>query len=152
MTTKQAAGKILLALYYMQTTIPVELRCERITFKLVPNQDSMFEATDKIGRAFEKLGLSENELYNAFSYLLEKGFVTHTNSRCATQGSEYYCGPKPTALGVDVIEGVERNDEEPKRAIKALFNFEFKNNTVTVDSLLKAQVGDIIGAGGKISL
>lgn len=153
MTVKQAAGKILLALYLMQTQDPIGLRDEQINFSLMPDSKQTVGGSDKIESMLKKLKLEDDAVvYNAFHYLLEKDLVTHINSRYMTMGSEFYNGPKLTAFGIDIIEGVEQKDDEPKKNIKALFNFEFKNNTITVDSLLKAQVGDIIGAGGKISL
>ncbi len=154
MTIKQVAGRILLALYAMQRQNPISLRDEQIHFSLMPDSKKIVGGSDNIEGMLDKLGLKDDDatVYNAFHYLLEKDLVTHINNKFMTMGSEFYNGPKLTAYGIDIIEGIEQKDEEPKKTIKALFNFEFKNNTITVDSLLKAQLGDIIGVGGKISL
>jgi len=84
------------------------------------------------------------DIFNALIYLSDSYFVTYSESK-TTAGSHIH-GMKVTAKGIDLIEGIERGREE-KKEFNVTFNFNIQNN-ITVESLLKAELGSLI----KVSL
>lgn len=148
MTVKEAAGKIILVLYHVQTENPAKLDNSQITFSM-PSKPKL-EADKWLKRALREVNENDAVLYNALNYLLEKGLIAKRNTK-DIMGGMLLIGPHLTADGIDVIEGVEQG-EEGQKVVKSLFNFSFTlKPTMKIDSLVKAEVGNIVGIGGAIS-
>jgi hypothetical protein len=86
---------------------------------------------------------------NAFNYLLKSGLVAKKGDRKEVVGALIIIGLHLTPRGIDTIEGIEQSPEK-KKVVKSLFNINVTSN-MNVDSLIKAEVGNIIGIGGGIS-
>jgi hypothetical protein len=148
MTIKETAGKIVLLLYAVQINNPAKLDNSHITFSM-PNKPKL-EAGSWLKRALREVSDNDALLYNALNYLLEKGLISKRNTK-DIMGGMLLIGPHLTADGVDIIEGIEQGEEKQK-IVKSLFNFNFSlSPTMKVDSLVKAEVGNIVGIGGAIS-
>ena len=106
------------------------------------------EGNDWLEQMLHGISNSDNLLYNSIKYLLEKGLIDKKNSKGPMSGL-WLIGVHLTAAGIDVIEGVEQGEENQK-VVRSLFNFSFNNN-VTIDSLVKAEVGNIVGIGAAAS-
>lgn len=147
MTVKETAGKILLALYSIQTDNPAYLQDRKIIFRTISKVKLHTDA--KFKEILYKINSDESALYNAFDYLLQKKFIASNQSN--TMGALVLIGTHLTFNGVDIIEGIERG-KGPQKVIKSLFNFSFNfSPTMKVDSLIKAEVGNIVGIGGAVS-
>ncbi len=151
MSVKQTAGKILLSLYVIQLDDPTKLGQTGIVFAAVSNMK--VDTQSWLKDILHSISKDDILLYNAFNYLLEKGLIAKKNNK-EIMGGLLLLGLHLTANGIDVIEGIEQG-EEPQKAIKSLFNFNFTSK-VSIDSLVKAEVGNIVGIGaaanGKIKL
>lgn len=151
MSIKQTAGKILLSLYVLQLSNPTELEQTSVVFQAT--SDVELETDAWLEDILHSINDNDNLLYNSFNYLLEKGLIAKKNKK-DFMGGLLLLGLHLTASGIDVIEGVEQG-EEPQKIIKSLFNFNFSSK-MTIDSLVKAEVGNIVGVGaavgGKIDL
>lgn len=143
MSIKKTAGKILLALYYVQLNDPAKLNNSQIMFSEGVSEIKL-ENDGWLEQILRNINNSDNLLYNAIKYLLEKGLIDKKNSK-GPMGGLWLNGVHLTAVGIDVVEGVEQGEEKQK-VVKSLFNFSFNNN-VTIDSLVKAEVGNIVGIG-----
>lgn len=106
------------------------------------------EGNDWLEQMLRGINSSDNLLYNAIKYLLEKGLIDKKNSKGPMAGL-WLNGTHLTAAGIDVIEGIEQGKEKQK-VVKSLFNFSFTSK-VTIDSLVKAEVGNIVGIGAAAS-
>lgn len=151
MSIKQTAGKILLALYALQRENPVKLEQSQIVFQL--QGTVTLNGDDWLIKILHDINTNDSDLYNSINYLLNKSLVIRKNSTGA-MGAITLRGISLTDVGIDVIEGIEQG-EEPQKVIKSLFNFTLSPK-VTVDSLVKAEVGNIVGIGvaasGKVKL
>ena len=94
--------------------------------------------------------ISDNDalLYNSFNYLLSKGLIATKNTK-GVMGALLLIGLYITDTGIDTVEGVGQGEEE-RKIVKSLFNFNLSTN-VTLDSLIKAEVGNIVGIGGAVN-
>ncbi len=148
MTIKEAAGKILLVLYYLQINEPVKLDQEQMVFRTTGKLK--FETrTSKLKQMLHEVAADDTLLYNATQYLLERGLID-SKIKTNPMGALVIIGPHVTYQGVDIVESVEQGEEKQK-VVKALFNFSFNfSPSMKVDSLLKAEVGNIVGIGGAI--
>lgn len=151
MTIKQTSGKILLALYVVQLDNPVKLERAQIIFQKASRPK--LEADSWLKTIFHEISDNDAMLYNSFNYLLNKRLIANKNTK-GIMGGLLLLGLHITDIGIDIIEGVEQGPVEQK-VVKSLFNFSFKSN-VTIDSLVKAEVGNIVGigaaVGGKVDL
>ena len=148
MTIKEAAGKVLLLLYYKQTTNPAELESTHITFSSV--NKTKLDTSTKLKSSLHEICVDDATLYNAVNYLLERGLIDAKQRKDVT-GVLFLLSPRVTYLGVDTIEGVEQG-EEGQKVVKTLFNFNIKvRSNINVDSLIKTEIGNIVGIGGAIS-
>jgi hypothetical protein len=148
MTVKETAGKILLVLYYIQTENPAKLEIASIIFTTMG--DIVLETDTWLKALLEGITKNNKELYNGFNYLLGKGLIAKKNNR-DMMGGIILLGVHLTPSGIDIIENVEQG-EEPQKIFKSLFNLSFNfSPNVKVGSLLKAEVGNIVGIGGAIN-
>lgn len=148
MTIKETAGKLLLVLYSLQITGTINLEREQITFTIT-SKTKLRTTSSNFKNKLHKITDEDTALYNATNYLLERGLITGKDKKVGP-GCLIIISPHVTYQGVDIIESVEQG-EESQRAVKSLFNFSFNfSPTMKVDSLLKAEVGNIVGIGGAI--
>lgn len=148
MTIKETAGKILLVLYYMQIANPADLDNKQILFQSM--SQSKLETNLEFEKILHEINEDDSMLYNAFNYLFDKNFIAKRNKKDLL-GGVLIIGPHLTCDGIDIIECVEQG-EEPQRIVKSLFNFSFNfSPTMKVDSLIKSEVGNIVGIGGAVS-
>lgn len=145
MTIKQTAGKILLSLYVVQLDNPVKLERGRIVFK--HSSRPKLEADSWLKEVLHSITENDTLLLNAFNYLLDKGLIANKNSK-GIMGGLLLLGLHLTDTGIDVVEGVEQGTEGQK-IVKSLFSFNFNAN-ISLDSLLKAEVGNIVGVGAAV--
>lgn len=148
MTIKETAGKILLVLYFMQVDNPSKLEYEQVIFRTTSKPK--LDTSSKLKTTLHEINSDDAALYNGFRYLLDKGIIAKRNTKDA-MGAMFLIGPHLTSEGIDLVESVEQG-EESQKVVKALFNFNFKfSPTMKVDSLVKAEVGNIVGIGGAVS-
>lgn len=149
MTIKETAGKLLLVLYSVQITEPMKLEQEQILFQTT-SKPKLETGLSKFKKLLHEITEEDAALYNATNYLLERGLIDKRNQK-GIKGGLLILGPHVTYQGIDIIESVEQG-EESQRVVKSLFNFSFNfSPTMKVDSLLKAEVGNIVGIGGAIN-
>lgn len=146
MGIKQISGKILLALYVVQLDNPIKLERAQIVFQ--NESKPKLEADGWLKNILHEISDNDAMLYNSFNYLLSKGLVANKNTK-GIMGGLLLLGLHITDIGIDIIEGVDQGSTEQK-VVKSLFNFNFNTN-VTLDSLLKAEVGNIVGIGAAVS-
>lgn len=145
MTIKETAGKILLALYYLQTNNPVDLEQTSIVF--IAASKPKLDTKSKFKNMLHDINDNDAVLYNAFNYLLEKRLIAKKNNK-TIYGGMFLLGLHVTHEGIDVIEGVEQGPEQ-QQVFKSLFNITFSPK-IKVDSLVKSEVGNIVGIGGAV--
>lgn len=143
-TIKKLAGDILLLMYKLQRE-GVSLYREMISFGETDQRTFVIrnEADSGLGTNILKLsGGSAIDCYNALLYLEQKGFISY-NSRKSTM-DEMFHNFQVAAAGIDIIEGIERGEEERKE-----FNFNFNiklAENINVESLLKVELGSLLKA------
>ena len=149
MTIKETAGKILLVLYYLQISEPMKLDQEQILFQAA-NKPKLETTSSRFKQQLHEISSNDVQLYNATLYLLERGLI-QSKTKMGVMGGLLILGPHVTYQGIDIVESVEQG-EASQKIVKSLFNFSFNfSPTMKVDSLLKAEVGNIVGMGGAIS-
>ena len=146
---KKISGALLLYFYWLQRSDIGKLRSSMISFNLRYYQNNNQESGVQIGdRKNSILGVnkfdvySDNDLYNALIYLIDSGLLD-LNEHEETGGIHFH-RLKVTSSGVDIVEGIERGEEE-RVEFNVTFNFNIENN-VTVESLLKAELGSLFRA------
>lgn len=149
MTIKETAGKLLLVLYSLQITEPMKLEHEQILFQTA-SKLKLETDSSSFKQLLHGITTDDTALYNATNYLLERGLIDKRNQKGVMSGL-LIIGPHVTYPGIDIIESVEQG-EESQKVVKSLFNFNFSfSPSMKVESLLKAEVGNIVGVGGAIS-
>ena len=146
---KTIAGEILLYFYYLQRTDTIKLRDALLSFQLRHFPEDRKEKgillehrTDSILNVNELINYHDSDLFNAINYLNDCCLITMNESQ--DSGGVHLLNLKLTALGFDLIEGIERGREE-RTQFNVTFNFNLENN-VTVENLLKAELGSLIKA------
>ena len=155
MTIKETAGKLLLALYSLQIKNPIVLQDMQLNIAVSDRYEGgrtppyfLHEEEYPLPQILHQISTNDSLLYNALHYLLGKSLINFVNTDSfRANASEDYFGLHLTDLGIDVVEGVNQGDEQKKR-FSSLFNITVNNN---VDSLIKAEVGNVVGIGGAIS-
>ena len=145
---KTIAGEILLYFYFLQRKNITDLNMQIIGFYykrtdknkldgiVIPDRDKTIFNNEKFSE------YTDVDIFNALIYLNDSYFITYSESKTTT-GSHIH-NIKVTASGIDLIEGIERGQDEQK-VFNVTFNFNVQNN-VTVESLLKAELGSIFKA------
>ena len=148
MTIKETAGKVLLVLYALQIENPIKLEQTSVVLKSL-NKPKL-ETKSWLKDILHQVSDNDGHLYNAFSYLLDKGLLSRGDTT-VPMGAIVLTGIHITGAGIDIIEGVEQGPEQ-RSVIKSLFSLNINvRNTITVDSLLKGEVGSIVGIGAAVS-
>ena len=145
---KTIAGEILLYFYLLQRKNITDLNLAMLHFSFKRNPNNQVDGMEMPGRdktilkdeKFE--GYSDVDIFNALMYLSDSYLIDYKESK-STAGSHLH-QLKITASGINIIEGIERGEEE-KREFNVTFNFNVQNN-VTLESLLKAEFGSIFKA------
>lgn len=152
MKVNHAAGKILLALYVLQLENVVKLGKARLQF--TSPQKSKLEGDTWLKDILRQINADDSMIHNALNYLLDEGLIHNFSTRDVGPYSILLYGIRVSSKGIRIVENIEKGDEQ-RKVVKSLFSFNFSNN-VTVDSLVKAEVGNIVGigaaVGGKIDL
>lgn len=146
---KTIAGEILLYFYLLQRKNVTDLSYAMLHFKLRLTPETRIEGIEMQQRNESILKeekfhtYSDVDLFNALTYLDELHLISYEDIKDISGGS-HINHLKITACGIDLIEGIERGQQE-KRAFNITFNFNIKND-ITVESLLKAEFGSIFKA------
>ena len=146
---KTIAGEILLYFYLLQRKNVTDLSYAMLNFRLRLTPETKIEGIEMQQRnesilKEEKFNTyNDVDLFNALTYLNELGLISYEDVKDISGGS-HLRDFKITAQGIDLIEGIERGQQE-KRDFNISFNFNIKND-VTVESLLKAEFGSIFKA------
>jgi hypothetical protein len=148
---KKIAGEILLYFYWIQRKDIAKLSDSNLSFQLRHFKDGRKEKGPKLNHRDETIfnvekfkKYNDGDLYNSLNYLYEGGMINFNKS--SSNVGDNIINIKLTAYGIDIIEGIERGEEE-KKEFNVTFNFNIYIN-VTVDSLLKTELGSLI----KVSL
>tara|TARA_B100001989_G_C24539661_1_gene466739 strand:+ start:1648 stop:2109 length:462 start_codon:yes stop_codon:yes gene_type:complete len=148
-TVKTISGEILLYFYLLQRQDVGQLKDARVSFGFWQSrQDNNVSGVQLDRRSESIFGVddfkeyTDNDLYNAIVYLSDSGLIDFKDSPDNT-GSNLF-NFKVSAYGIDIVEGIERGEEE-KKVFNMTFNFNI-NNDVTVESLLKAEFGALFKA------
>lgn len=86
-----------------------------------------------------KIDNNAANIYNSLLYLEGKHFLSFNSSR--STGGDSFMDFRVTDTGIDIVEGVER-DEPAKQNFTVNFNIKLADN-VTIESLLKTELGSI---------
>lgn len=146
---KTIAGEVLLYFYLLQRKSATDLNFAILNFKLKLTPETKIEGVEMQERQMSILkeekfdAYSDVDLFNSLTYLSELGLILYEEIKDISGGS-HFAQLKITALGINIIEGIEQGEEE-KREFNVTFNFNVQNN-VTVESLLKAEFGSIFKA------
>ncbi len=144
---KTISGEILLYMYLLQRQDVGKLKSSVISFQmwhLPEGQEGaqMERRLDTIFKISDFDEYSDNDIYNALVYLHDSSLIEYNDSNDSA-GSNLL-NLKVTSFGIDMVESIDRGDEE-KKNFNVTFNFNIKND-VTVESLLKAEFGAIFKA------
>ncbi len=147
-TIKQISGDILLYFYYLQRDDYSYLHDFTLSFQMrhFSNGEKspvMGKKDNDICKNLLKISEKDNDIYNALMYLYEKSFIELSNSK--SNVNDHFHNFKVSAYGIDIVEGIERGEEE-KKNFNVNFNIKVKNN-FNVESLLKAELGSILKLG-----
>lgn len=143
---KTIAGKILLYFYSIQRIDYAKLHDLMLAFQMRhfsnPNEHSpkMERGNNEVIENLLKISNNDNDIYNALKYLQGGGFIEMSDSK--DNVGDHFLNFNVTNYGIDIIEGIERGDEE-KRVFNINFNIKVAD-TVNIESLLKAEVGSLI--------
>lgn len=146
-TIKTISGEILLYLYLLQRQDVGKLKGQMLHFGLWHNPTAsegaqMSNRSKSIFNTKDFDAYTDNDLYNALVYLYDSSLVDYSESKDNT--GSHFLNLKVTSYGVDIIEGIERGEEE-RKIFNVTFNFNVTND-VTVESLLKAEFGSLFKA------
>jgi len=146
-TIKEIAGKILLYVYYRCRTNAVEFEhYDEIIFNFGSTYKKVkISGKGQLPRDLQKMGYSDNDLYEALKLLIKSRHIESLRGRAGI----HLANIQLTPYGYDVIEGIERSSEDKKNFF-TLFNIRISNN-MNIDSLIKSEIGNIVGLGGAVS-
>lgn len=149
-TIKEIAGNILLYFYAISRKNRTALHDFMINFQVRHFADGQNEeptvgknATD-IYQHLKEISRSDNDLYEALRYLYEGGFIGMNITK--DNVSDHFYNFEVTAGGYEMVEGVERGEEEKKK-FNIIFNIKVENN-MNVESLIKLQLGSLVSLLG----
>lgn len=135
---KEIAGDILLYFYARQRETGFALP-DQINFGGIYSSQINYSGPENL----KKISRKPADLYNAFRYLDEKHFIDFKTAHSSAADTFYNI--RLSAQGIDIIEGVELN-EQARRNFTINFNIKLADN-INVDSLVKAQLGNLLKFG-----
>lgn len=133
MTIKEVAGRTILYFYQLQRAAPASMQHRQLGF--IDKADGKVSLTsDKkwFSKDLLDIGGSSSDVYNAFRFLVDKGFVQAQER--AKAGARIYVEIRLTALGIDVVEGVE-SSRDGRQQFSAMFNMH--GDSADVNGLIK---------------
>ena len=138
---KKISGDILLYMYSVQ-------RCEGFSNRILSFQRMDKGVKLSANSDFEKdiFKIADNSavnLYNAIRYLEEKSFIDFNDS--GDTGGDHFVNIHVTAFGVDIIEGIER-DNEAREKFNITFNIKLADN-INIESLIKNELSSLVKLG-----
>lgn len=140
---KRIAGDILLIFYWEQRKIG-SAHGEIIRFDIsADGKVTSFNCNSQLQAPLAGVADGSSvDAYNAVQYLFEKNLIE--GNRSDDTGGTSIFNLRVSAQGIDVIEGIERGEEE-KRIFNTTFNIKLSDN-INVESLIKAEVGNLLKA------
>lgn len=134
---KKIAGEVLLFFYAKQRKGGFE-SLDIIHF--TDWKDIKMPGDNDITKGLKAISASAADIYNALEYLEDSGYLSYRRSR--NTGGDMMHQFRVTAGGIDIVEGIER-DEEAKHNFTVNFNIKLADS-VTVESLIKNELGSLI--------
>ncbi|MEO6728524.1 MAG: hypothetical protein ABIM99_01245 [Candidatus Dojkabacteria bacterium] len=138
-TIKELSGEILLYFYAKQ-------REQGFSYDEIIRFEGIYTGKISYNGPEELNKISNNnsaDIYNAMNYLNEKSFLSFKSS--SDSGGDSIHSLKVSASGVDIIEGIER-DNQARNDFTVNFNIKLAE-TMNVESLLKAELGSLLKFG-----
>jgi hypothetical protein len=147
---KTIAGEMLLYFYLIQRQDVSKLKDAMLSFMLRHFSEDRKQVGAELDRRDNSIlnidefkNYSDNDLYNAITYLNDSNLINFNDSK--DNVGDHIINLKLTSYGIDLIESIERGKEEQNN-FNMTFNFNITNNDITVESLLKAEFGSLIKA------
>lgn len=142
MTIKETAGKVLLYFYQLQRIAPLSMRHRQVGF-LTKKDGGVSLTSDKKWLTANLLDINpgSTDVFNAFSYLLEKGYL-RSNERASAE-ARVHVGIQLTAEGIDAIEAIEQGSEG-RQSFQQAFNIDVSSRT-SVDAVIGDHLQAIVG-------
>lgn len=140
MTIKATAGKLLLYIYKLQRSAPLDMLKRQLVF--VDKQSRGVSLTsDKVWLAKDMLEINPSgaDVYNAFQFLVDQGYIKSKTK--AVQGAKIYAEIELTSNGFNIIEDIETGDEGARN-----FHDKFSlmvNGGTKVDLLVDEQLSSL---------
>jgi hypothetical protein len=136
---KKISGDVLLFLYFLQRRYGY---CDDgiLSFDRKMQIEEQLK-NSKLGSKI--IELTENSIPDAFGaikYLEEKGFISFNES--IDNMTYHFINIRVTAYGIDIIEGIERGEEE-KKEFHINFNIKLAEN-INIDSLIKGEINSLL--------
>jgi|GEM_PF-1118974 len=136
---KRIAGDTLLFLYVMQRK-GTAIENDVLSFDRGLKNKEQIERL-KIGRTLLQIAnQSLSDVYNSLRYLAEKKFISFKEGN--DNMTYNFFNLRVMADGVDIIEGIERGNQE-KNEFHIVFNIKIADN-LSVDSLIKTEIGSLL--------
>lgn len=140
MTVKATAGKLLLYIYKLQRSAPLDMLKRQIVF--VDKQSRGVSLTsDKVWLASDLLDInsSGSDIYNAFQFLLNQELIRAGQREIPN--AKVYMSIELTANGFNLVEDIER-DDEGARAFRDKFSLNVRSGT-KVDRVVEEQLSSL---------
>lgn len=140
-TIKKISGNMLLYFYAIQRNKAFSIT-EFISFSGIRDEQIKLDNRDKSPLLADLYAISKSDadIYNAMIYLEEKSFISFKTSM--DSGGHYLHDVRVTAYGIDIIESIERKDED-RENFYVNFNIEV-SPTINVESLLKVELEQLV--------
>jgi hypothetical protein len=139
---KKIAGDILIYFYYLQRKNGTPI-VDILRFSNKFHGPIVIEGNNQFNEGILRISEESHvDAFNAINYLHEKELIECKIS--SDTGGDNYIMLRVSALGVDVIEGIERGERERNE-----FNFTFNiklADTINVDSLIKNELDNLFKA------
>lgn len=139
---KKIAGEILIYLYDRQRSEAFALKNAMLRF------DDALDTVALVGNGeIEKVLLyaangSSSDAYNALDYLRENSLIEFSSS--PDSGGVSILNMHVISIGVDIIEGIERNNGAVEN-FNIMFNFKLADN-ISIDALVKNEIESLVKA------
>lgn len=148
MTIKETAGKIILYFYQLQRVAPLSMPSRQLGF-LNKKDGGLSLTSDKKWLTSNLLDINpaKVDILNAFMYLTDNGFIRSTERTAAE--ARMYVGVQLTSRGIDIVEGVER-DQSGREDFQTAFNLKVESGQ-SVDEFIKQSLAHV-GSGERSSI
>lgn len=136
------AGRLLLYFYALQRQNAFP-SMEIVSFFGIQENKTEMESSSNFVKGMLKVSKkSAADIYNSLRYLKEKRFIDFKEVK--TTIGDLLHNIEVTAWGVDIVEGIERSEEEKKK-FNITFNIKIADN-INIDSLIKNELGSLFKA------